>query len=178
MKPKISDIIGAVGALYGVAKHDIESDRRDEKIVHARHVCFWLAKELTLLRFPQISMAMHRDHTTIMHGVQVIETKRHVDDVLQSQLHELRGRMDSMVPPLAEFVDQLKFVSPEVLARKLQHAVRITGGFWTPPHGKYGDHLFVIDLMGVNASGFDQDEACHNWRKIAERVAKAQAQAA
>ncbi|NOR63276.1 MAG: hypothetical protein GQ535_12390 [Rhodobacteraceae bacterium] len=175
MRPKISDIIAAVGAHYGIAKTDIESDRREASLVHARHVSFWLAKELTLLSYPQIGMAMHRDHTTVMHGFQTIETKRGADDVLQADLYELIGRMDSMVPPLAEFVEQLKFVSPEILARKLQHAVRITGGFWTPPQTKYGDHLFVIDLMGVNASGFDQEEACHNWRNIALRVAKAQA---
>ncbi|MBL1435202.1 MAG: hypothetical protein COB08_003250 [Rhodobacteraceae bacterium] len=175
MRPKTSDIIAAVGAHYGVSKNDIDSDRREASLVHARHVCFWLTKELTLLSFPQIGMAMHRDHTTVMHGVQMIETKRHLDEVLQGELYELIGRMDSMVPPLAEFVEQLKFVSPEILADKLQHAVRITGGFWTPPQGKYGDHLFVIDLMGVNACGLDQEEACHNWRDIAQRVAKAQA---
>jgi len=124
MRPKISDIIAAVGAHYGVAKIDIESDRREAKVVHARHVCFWL---------------------------------------------------DKTVPPLAEFVEQLKFVSPDILARKLQHAVRSTGGFWTPPQEKYGNHLFVIDLMGVNATGFDEEEACHNWRNIALRVVKAQA---
>lgn len=175
MRPKVSDIIAAVGAHYGVPKIDIESDRREAKVVHARHVCFWLAKELTLLSYPQIGMAMRRDHSTVMHGVKAIEAKRQSEELLQLDLHELIGRMDMMVPPLADFVDRLKFVSPEILARKLQHAVQITGGFWTPPQEKYGNHLFVIDLMGVNATGFDQEEACHNWRNIALRVVKAQA---
>jgi hypothetical protein len=175
MRPTISDIVAAVGAHYGVPKIDIKSERRDASVVHARHVCFWLAKDLTFLSYPQIGMAMHRDHTTIMHGVQVIEKKRQSDAVLQSDLFELIGRLDSMAPPLAEFVEQLKFASPYVLARDLRNATQATGGMWNPPQQKYGDHLFVIDLMGVNASGHTQEEACRNWRNIALQIVKAEA---
>ncbi len=175
MRPNISDIIAAVGAHYGVARIDILSDRREEKLVKARHVCCWLAKELTLSSYPQIGTAMHRDHTSVMNGVAQIEKHKKTDDLLLADLHELMGRLERRTPTLQELVERTEHVAPNILKSELQAAVLHTGGTWCPPRPRYGDHLFVIQLYELTAYGRDEEDCCRNWRRIAETQLSAQA---
>ena len=175
MNIQISNIIKVVAAHYGVSRMDILSDRRDAGIVHARMVSYWLAKELTPHSYPVIGGRMNRDHTTIMNGVRIIEAKRGQDDQLQADLHELINRLDNLALPLPELVRSIKFMAPAQLAEALKKTALATGGTWSPIHEKFGDHLFVIDLYGINASGFGETEACHHWRSIALKITKAQA---
>ena len=55
----------SIGALQGIARH--------APIIRARHVAFYLCRELTEFSLPSIGLAAGgRDHTTIMHGHRMI----------------------------------------------------------------------------------------------------------
>lgn len=69
----LGDICRIVCDVFGVSKLELESIRRDKKLVAARHVFFWLAKRYTSHSFPLIGSWCGRDHTTVMHGVNKVE---------------------------------------------------------------------------------------------------------
>jgi chromosomal replication initiation ATPase DnaA len=81
-------IIQLVSFEFGVPVRDILSDRRDQKTVEARHVGYWLARETTNQSLPMIAKAFDRDHTTIMHGADVIKALK-ADSPLVRRAHRL-----------------------------------------------------------------------------------------
>lgn len=71
-------IIDAVAAVYSVSRNDILSDRRVKKICEARQVYFWVARKFTTHSYPQIGRYCGgKDHSTVMHGSQKIDTRFH-----------------------------------------------------------------------------------------------------
>jgi len=61
---------------YKMPSHEILSDRRTKEIIEVRHVVYWLCKECTLMSYPRIGHWLGgRDHTTILHGVRVIQKR-------------------------------------------------------------------------------------------------------
>lgn len=72
----MTDIMRTVTLETGVSKSELMSNRRDQRVVRARHKCFWLAHKNTSLSYPAIGrMFGGRDHTTIMHGVRMHEKR-------------------------------------------------------------------------------------------------------
>lgn len=73
-KQKISEIIYVVANHFGISEIEILSERRTNHVVMARHVLYWICKELTPYSYPEIGRRLGgRDHTTILHGVRKIE---------------------------------------------------------------------------------------------------------
>ena len=71
--PRLTHIVSAVSLLTGVSILDLRSRRRGKREAEARHLVCYLAREMTILSYPQIAKQLDRDHTTIMHGVQRVE---------------------------------------------------------------------------------------------------------
>lgn len=65
-------IMKAVIAATGVSAIDIRSVRRQENIVKARHLFFWLARKYTMKSFPQIGRSVNKDHSTCQNGCRVV----------------------------------------------------------------------------------------------------------
>jgi len=67
--------------LYWVAKKHgidaalIQSDRRYRKLVNARHELWWRVRTELNYSFPRIARLAHRDHSTVIHAVQVFSAK-------------------------------------------------------------------------------------------------------
>ena len=71
---KISEIIYVVAHHFGISEIELLSERRTNHVVTARHVLYWICKELTPYSYPEIGRRLGgRDHTTILHGVRKIE---------------------------------------------------------------------------------------------------------
>lgn len=69
-RPNVRRIVNEVSTLTGISVDDIMSDRRNAKIVHARHLAMYLARYFTMLSTTQIGRLIGgRDHTTVIHGV-------------------------------------------------------------------------------------------------------------
>jgi hypothetical protein len=64
----LEDIARVVCGVYCVSKAEFFSIRRNPRIVEARQVFFWLAKNYTSFTFPKIGAFCGRDHSTVMHG--------------------------------------------------------------------------------------------------------------
>ncbi|MCG8625680.1 MAG: chromosomal replication initiator protein DnaA, partial [Proteobacteria bacterium] len=70
----IASIQRMVARHYSVKPDELLSRRRTQDIVRPRQVAMYLAKNLTRCSYPEIGRHFgNRDHTTIMHGVRVIE---------------------------------------------------------------------------------------------------------
>ena len=68
--PKVSDIIDAVSLVSGVHRRDIVGPYRATGYMVPRLCVYWIARNFTLLSYPQIGAAIgKRDHTTIISGV-------------------------------------------------------------------------------------------------------------
>ena len=70
----VSEVADAVISVIGVSRADFFSERRFKRIVRARQIAYFVARELTQASFPQIgALCGKRDHSTVMHGCQRIE---------------------------------------------------------------------------------------------------------
>lgn len=71
--PSIGLIVSVVAKFYGVRAFDIISQRRTQDIVLPRHICMYLAHEVTPRSLPMIGRQIgHRDHTTVLFAVRKI----------------------------------------------------------------------------------------------------------
>lgn len=67
-------ILEAVSTVTGVPVHEMRSARRWRKVVYARHIAYFLCRELTSASLPVIGRIIgHRDHSTILHGIRKVE---------------------------------------------------------------------------------------------------------
>jgi chromosomal replication initiator protein len=85
-------ILQSVSAYYGVSLQAITGKSRSKQIVEARHVAMYLLREDAELALKQIGLLLgHRDHSTVIHGVQKITNCLIADPRLSAQLSEVRA---------------------------------------------------------------------------------------
>lgn len=70
---KVEKIIAEVAKTYNVSESDILSNRRTASLVLARQVAMYIARETTDLSYKAIGEHFGKDHTTVLHNVNVIE---------------------------------------------------------------------------------------------------------
>ena len=87
-------IMQSVSAYYGVSLQAITGKSRAKQIVEARHVAMYLLREDAELALKQIGLLLgHRDHSTVIHGVQKITNCLIADPRLSAQLSEVRAQV-------------------------------------------------------------------------------------
>lgn len=65
-----------VGKKHDVTLSELLSPQRGQRVVIARHECFWRCKKETNLSLPQIGRRFGgRDHTTVLHGIRKHEER-------------------------------------------------------------------------------------------------------
>ena len=82
--PKIEDIKQAVCQHFAIGKNDFEGPYRDKRMVRARHVAFWLARDMTKASHPEIGRRCgDRDHSTVYNGLRKIKADyaAYADDI-------------------------------------------------------------------------------------------------
>lgn len=90
-KPTIPmlEIIAAVCDEFDVSQIDLCSDRRARAFTRPRDIAFWLISRFSLASLSQIGRVLgDRDHTTVMHGIKVID--REIRDRSEYGLAALR----------------------------------------------------------------------------------------
>ena len=95
-QPTIQTIIDAVTRYYDIKLTDLLSKRRHKSIALPRQVCMWLARRHTRYSLEEIGGYFGgRDHTTVMHAVRQINTKREHDPTIASDVERIeRGLLD------------------------------------------------------------------------------------
>lgn len=72
----ITDCILAVSREFRIPLPRLLGERRAREIARPRQIAMWLAVRATGSSLPQIGRALNRDHTTVLHGIGVIEDLR------------------------------------------------------------------------------------------------------
>lgn len=94
--PPLRDIATSVARYYGLAVTTMRSSTRKQSVVLARAVAIYLAREFTPLSYDEIGRFFGgRDHTTIMHNYQRIDSALATDHALRAAVNELRQNLKS-----------------------------------------------------------------------------------
>ena len=87
----LDDIQMACSQYFDVSMADLKSKRRSRNIARPRQVAMYLAKTMTSHSLPQIGRAIgDRDHTTVIHAVDVIEKLCETDSALENDIRQVR----------------------------------------------------------------------------------------
>ena len=79
---KIHRVLKVTAKHYGTTPDELVSERRTRPLVHFRQVAMYVARKLTGRSTPVIAYYMgDRDHTTILHGVRVVESLLDAGDI-------------------------------------------------------------------------------------------------
>ncbi len=85
-------IMHAVSTYFNIPLQALTGKSRSKPIAEARHVAMYLLREDADLALKQVGLLLgHRDHSTIIHGVQKITRGLALDPRLGSQLAEIRA---------------------------------------------------------------------------------------
>ena len=98
-QPSIQSIIDTVTQYYDIKLTDLLSKRRHKSIALPRQVCMWLARRHTRFSLEEIGGYFGgRDHTTVMHAVRQITSKRENDPSLANDVERIeRSLLDETI---------------------------------------------------------------------------------
>lgn len=78
-KARAGEIIARVAAETGIAVDAIKGEQRVAAIAQARQLAIWRVAGETELSLSEIGRLFHRDHTTVLHAIRVINQRRGAD---------------------------------------------------------------------------------------------------
>lgn len=78
-KMQAGAIIAAVAAETGIAIDALKGEQRVARIAGARQLAIWRVADETELSLSEIGRLFHRDHTTVLHAIHVINQRRGAD---------------------------------------------------------------------------------------------------
>lgn len=93
-KPSPRRVIEEIAQYYGLSVGDLSGKRRSKDVVLPRQVAMYILRSELDLSFPQIGGHLGgRDHTTIMHGCDKVETLMQKKDPVTQEISEVRQRI-------------------------------------------------------------------------------------
>ncbi len=94
---EIDDIINTVAEELNIKPADIRSKKRATKIVEARRICIYLARNLTVNSMPQIAVYFGmKDHSAISHAMKKIESIIEENENLRVLIEEIQGKVETI----------------------------------------------------------------------------------
>jgi len=94
MSVDMADIVGAVSELFNIPQKSILSEGRSKEVMEARHVVFYLAKELTEHSLTEIGNAVGgRTHATVLHSLKQTHDWMEHDPVLRHRIAQLKSTL-------------------------------------------------------------------------------------
>ena len=90
--PTIDDIIAAVTDYFPVKLSDLQSKKRTKSITFPRQVAMYLARRITKLSLEEIGGYFGgRDHSTVLYGIDRIQTQVECEEATRRTIDELLG---------------------------------------------------------------------------------------
>ncbi len=86
---KFEEILISVSTKYGISKEDILSSKRNKEIVLARHICVYIAREITSLSQSQIAKILNRDRSTLVSSEKFVKDRMAEDNDFALDIKEL-----------------------------------------------------------------------------------------
>jgi chromosomal replication initiator protein len=98
----IQDILDCISGFYDIKLTDLLSKRRHKSITVPRQVGMWLSRKHTRFSLEEIGGYFGgRDHTTVMHAIKSIDTKRGTDDFFQREITTIEAQLSDKVGRIA-----------------------------------------------------------------------------
>jgi len=89
-RPSLRRVIGATARRHGLTAADLIGADRCRQVSQARGMAMYLARRLTPKSLQSIGAAFGgRDHTTVLHGIRVTETRRACDPGIAADIDQL-----------------------------------------------------------------------------------------
>ena len=90
-----SGIISIVAEHYGFTREQLISPNRHKEIVYPRQIAMYLCRNMTSLSLQAIGTALgKKDHTTIMHGIDIIEHDLATDPAVRDTIDILKKKIN------------------------------------------------------------------------------------
>ena len=89
--PHIEVIKHVVANVFHLSIHDLEGPQKSQHIALARYVAMYLMRPVTSLSFPRIGIALHRNHSTIIHGYQIIVRRIEKEPAFAAMIQRLEN---------------------------------------------------------------------------------------
>ncbi|MCI0630249.1 MAG: chromosomal replication initiator protein DnaA [Phycisphaerales bacterium] len=90
----IQSILDAISEFYGVRLPDLLSRRRHKSVTRPRQVGMWLARRYTRYSLEEIgSYFGGRDHTTVLHAIRIVDSRREFDPGMQRETARIQERL-------------------------------------------------------------------------------------
>ena len=87
-------VIQVVADHYGITPLDISSQKRNKEIVYPRQIVMYLCREMVGTPLQMIGKYLGgRDHTTIIHGIEKINTEMNKNDTLNNTIEILKKKI-------------------------------------------------------------------------------------
>jgi chromosomal replication initiator protein len=90
-EPTVTDVQEAVCAVLHLSSDELLSTRRTPRIVRARQLAMYLARDLTGLSLSRIGSSFGRDHTTVYHAIQKVSASLEPGSDLHSDLDQAKA---------------------------------------------------------------------------------------
>ncbi len=94
-KPTFDKILEEVGSYFDILRKDLVGPSRKADFTHARHICVYLARNITGDSWKRLGERFYRDHTSMIHAYQKISELATKDIETQSHLRNLERRLNS-----------------------------------------------------------------------------------
>ena len=92
---RFDDILSAVSTKYSVTRDDILSSKRNKEIAFARHICVYIAREITSLSQAQIAKILNRDRSTLVSSEKLVKDTMDKDPSFAYDIKELIRNLQS-----------------------------------------------------------------------------------
>lgn len=89
LNPKPDLIVKEVARYYNISADKIYSSNRSKDIAQARQVAMYLVRNLTNYSLPEMGKVFKRDHTTVLHGINKVETFLNTSPDMKNELDDL-----------------------------------------------------------------------------------------
>ena len=91
--PTVEAIQDAVCAVMGLTRTELVSRSRSARVVRARQLAMYLARELTPLSLAEVARAFDRDHTTVLHAARSVASRLEPESDDARAIHSVRLRL-------------------------------------------------------------------------------------
>jgi len=90
--PRLRQVVDAICHTNNIELHELMSNRREQRIVNARFIYYWIATKHCDKSYGEIGRFINKDHSTVMHGFKKTKDKFN-DPVWSQKLHATVKRL-------------------------------------------------------------------------------------
>jgi len=94
--PTLAAIQDAVCRVHGLSRAELVSAGRSARVVRARQVAMYLAREMTALSLAEIARGFDRDHSTVLHAIRSVAGKLEPGSETAQAIHNVRSELGTV----------------------------------------------------------------------------------